>query len=332
MEYTPVNYSQFQIINQHEANVREALWQTLKTNYAHLCWPPHRIDILLNIVKDSETPFSELCQIAAQLIANNRYSDVTAKDLLKAHQDPDRTLLQPVLRLIRNKVCRMMRITPSDQLSADLKEEIAVAYLINADKFCHSRSVGDGFQTQGYEAYQMTMGIGATKMIRSYLLNHSIASLDVLQDQFNFEPVANDRPVNRQEIESKLILAIRSALNNNPLAWELVRQMAYGNESMRDFASRTGRSFRKLSEGVSSKIKLSLQASLGISSKGKRKANLCRITTTIAQLLTQEEFEALAHSSILRADRLAPLLPIDKESNFSTPFCTGNKNPPHFAE
>ena len=297
MENTHVNQSHSHSISRDAAAVRDAIWLTMQNNHAPYCWPPNRVDHVLNTVACPETPFEELCQIASQMEPSERYSNptITAADLAKAHQDNNRALIQPILRVIQNKVVRTMRIDPSSDLAAELREEIAPAFLFFASKFQPSRPLGDGFLTQGYEAYQVMMGMSATRTIRSHFKRHSDSSLDFLHENFNFEPSVEERSIGRQDLQVHLTSAIQTALSDNLVAWDLVRQMAYENESMREFAIRTGRSLKSLSESLSAQIKASLQSTLSLDYDGmhRRNGDLGQIATAIVRMLTREEFEAL---------------------------------------
>ena len=213
-----------------------------------------------------------------------------------------------------------MRINPSAELSAELTEEIAVAYLIHSDNFRPSRENGDGFISQGYEAYQMIMGLRATRTIRLHLAHRTDLSLDFLQDHSNFEPTFEEPVPVPLGLENQFKAAIQSALGVDPLAWDLVRQMAYGGESMRNFSIRTGRVVRNVSRSVSSKIKRSLQASLGHAYLGKpgRRGNLRRIATAIGTLFSKEEFEALAPvGPAPKSDQHLPVLPVQSNTKSS---------------
>lgn len=282
-------------LNANSLAVRVSTWQTLCANHAHVSWPPHLIDHVLNEVTDSDASFQELCHIAADapLRKCQLKKSVTAEALLIAPFDAGRTLLSPFLQWVARKVASKKNISPTRQLREETEELVTTNYLQLAAKFRPFGERDGHIVTYGFEAFQMVRSKKAIQQVDRILHHHTPLSLDAEQST-TIEPsyaLPMETTPEQMEIRQHVIHALRLALSE-PRAWQMVHLMAYQKCTQGEVAHALGLSRQHASGAVATKIKEKLQRHLAraFDLESGQSASVAAISKALAGIFEESEF------------------------------------------
>lgn len=282
-------------LDANSADVRESTWQTLYTHNAHLSWPPHLIDEVLNDVSDPSASFQQLCASAANapLRQSPPTTSVSIKALLGAPGNPHRTLITPFLQRMARMIASRMKISPTRQLREEIEELVTTNYFNFAPRFKPSAVRNGHIVTYGYEAF---LAVRSLKCIQSAvrILRHQVPiSLTAEEESIGYQPssILAETTPDQSDLQQKLVDALRVALAE-PIAWQMIHAMAYRDCTQGDVASELGVNQKTLSGGVATKVKHQLQHTLAgqFGLKKGVSTSVAEIAKSLAGLLTEEEF------------------------------------------
>ncbi len=278
------------------AAIRESTWQTICTHNAHISWPPHLIDEVLNETTAQGVQFDELCRIAAEAPVRKfpPTRSVTAEALSEAPNDPLRTLLTPFLQRLGRKITSGMSIAPNHQLRDEIQELVTDNYVRTAVRFQPSGEKHGDLVTYGYEAYQMVQSQGVTRHVARIFRMQTAISLNAEQEAAGHEPSYStpmEATPEQRDLRVYLVEALRAALDE-PIAWKMIHSIAYLDCTQGEVARDLGLNRKTFSGAVATQIKNKLQHKLAdvFNLEEGKSASVAQIAKCIAGVFDEAEF------------------------------------------